>query len=254
MQLFGLVCVLAYCVVASVVAVRMLRLAGRTGQLPERLIGAALLVGGGVSYPVTVAAVLLAPSAPELARRLLVAGTLGLSASTWTMLLVWRSVFHPGERWSLRVEVAITGVLLASLVDRLAALDLAALSLAAGQRPSAGYVIALVLQAVPFALNALSGFRHHGRLRRRIALGLADPVVANRIWLWAMTSVVVVLQYAWSIGSAAFGFGTDPRSSGAVIGSLGLTLSLLLTLAFLPPKAYLRWLAARGEKGAESRT
>ena len=110
---------------------------------------------------------------------------------------------------------------------------------------SAGYLIALVLQAVPFALNAGSGFRHHGRLRRRIALGLADPVVANRIWLWAMTSAVVVLQYAYSIASAAFGFGTDPRSSGAVIGTLGLTLSVLLALAFLPPQRYLRWLAAR---------
>jgi hypothetical protein len=48
MDLFGLACVGAYCAVASLVALHLLRLAARTGQLPELLIGLSLLVGGGI--------------------------------------------------------------------------------------------------------------------------------------------------------------------------------------------------------------
>jgi hypothetical protein len=239
MELFGLVCVSAYCAVAFLVALHLLRLAGRTGQLPELLIGLSLLVGGGLGYPGSVAARALASSSPDLASRLAVAGMLGLAISAWTMLLCWNVIYHRGQRGSSNAVIATTAVLFVFLVERLATID------ASGRATSSvGYVGWLLAGALPYAFNAASGLRYYTRMSRRVALGLADPVVANRILLWSVTSLIVVAQYAYSLCGLWLGPAFAALST-AVIGSLGLGIALLLALAFFPPQPFSRWVQAR---------
>lgn len=247
MKLIGLACVLTYCVVATVVAVRMLRLAARTGEFPELFIGASLLLGGAIGFPPLTLAPVLAGSEPGLALRLGLAGLVALHLSSWSNALGWRAIFHPGDRWSRNTAVVCTALLFLSLVHRLAGMSVSIL----GGEPSAqfgsGYTASLFAQALPYFLMSFSAFRYQAKLRRRLALGLADPVVVNRIALWATTSAVVVVQYAISL--ARLHVQHLPEVAAiyqTVVAGLGLVLSVLLYLAFLPPKAYLRRVARRG--------
>lgn len=247
MRLIGLVCVIAYCVVATVVAIRMLRLAGRTGGLPELFIGSALFLGGVVGFPPLVTGPLLAPAQPGLALHLGLAAILGLHLSGWANLLAWRTIFHPGARWSRNVAVVCSAALFVSVVHRLSGVAGAYLQGDRSGEVGATYAASLVVQASPYALMTVSAFRYRAKLARRLALGLADPVVVNRIGLWAMTSAAVVVQYAFAL--ATISARSVPAVAAAyqiVISGLGLALSVLLYLAFLPPKTYLRRIATRG--------
>lgn len=253
MQLFGLLCVGAYCVMAWLVGVKLLRLAARTGETPELFLGSALMLGGAVGYPATVAAAVLAPAAPAWALRAIAAGTLGLTLSAWAILVTWNLIYHRGEAWARWVVVAVTALLFLALVDRVAALDPARL-VASGATVSIGYLLLLAAHAIPYALTAGSGFRYHALLRRRIPLGLADPVAANAIRLWSFASLAVVTQYVLSVGVAVARrrglLDGDAHVVTALTATLGLTIAVLLALAFFPPKAYARRVAASSLPGA----
>jgi hypothetical protein len=98
---------------------------------------------------------------------------------------------------------------------------------------------------------------YFSRLRKRVRLGLAEPVVANRMLLWGIGSVArAVLAPMGPIGSSYMaGLDESARlSAGAVVlvvtSALGLTTGVAYWLTFQPPRAYLRWVEARADKGA----
>jgi hypothetical protein len=250
MRIFGLLCVLAYCTASWLVGVRLLRLGARTGQLPERLIGWGLLAGGASGYPASVAATVFAAAAPEVALRAGVTSVLGLSLASASLLLAWRTIYHPTEAWARRVSLLLLAFLGVGLVDRLAGYDPAAVALSRGQGVPRGFFLSVIAGALPYAATTVSGLRYHAMLKKRIPLGLADPVVANRILLWSLTSGAVVVQYACALGSLSLWRWFDPTQlTTAVVGTLGLSIALLLLLSFFPPPAYLRRLeGARGER------
>jgi hypothetical protein len=98
--------------------------------------------------------------------------------------------------------------------------------------------VALV-SGVGFAWTAWESFRYWIVLRRRLALGLADPLVVNRVALWAMTgcsSVLINVANAWT-SLAEISFVDDPLTM-IVTGALGFISSACLFLAFLPPTSY----------------
>jgi hypothetical protein len=249
MELFGLVCVACYCGTALLVAVRLLRLARRTGELPELLIGLSLLGGGAIGYPGTVIGRAAVESAPDLAHRFLIAGLLGLFVSAWTISLCWYAIYHRGEAWARAVLVTTSVLLFVFLVERLAAIAPTYVVGVQENRAATAYLCFLAVQALPFALNATTGLRYHALLRRRVPLGLADPVVANRVWLWSFTSLIVVVQYGYSIALPFLSRWFDAAAvAPLVIGSLGLSIAVFLALAFFPPAAYLRFTRARANR------
>lgn len=242
MQLFGLLCVAVYSVVAMLVSVRLLRLAARTGETPELMIGSALLMGGAIGYPATVAWRVLAATEPGLGLHFGMAGALGLHFGAWANVLAWRAIYHRAAPWARWVAVAVTAALFLSLVDRLVAVLPAGSMSVRAETPQNLYALSLACQAAPYLFMAFSGFRYHSLLLRRMALDLADPVVANRIWLWSATSAVVVAQYVYSLLTIHLRHMAHfAAASHVVVGGLGLALTATLWLAFFPPKAYLRW-------------
>lgn len=111
-----------------------------------------------------------------------------------------------------------------------------------------------------FALGRISiyawafgdAFGAYRRLRKRVSLGLADPLVAHRILLWGVAALGMGLSAAViTIRSQVFGLGEQTElTAGAFLGlsfSLGGTLSIWL--AFFPPGFYRRRIvgAASGE-------
>jgi hypothetical protein len=108
------------------------------------------------------------------------------------------------------------------------------------------------------ATNAWVAFEpllYFSRLRRRVRLGLAEPVVANRMLLWSLGSLArAVLAPIGPVASAWLaGLDESARvSAGAGVlmltSALGLVTAATYWLTFQPPRAYLRWIEARAGK------
>jgi hypothetical protein len=105
---------------------------------------------------------------------------------------------------------------------------------------------------LPFAITLSFGWaciesgRYHFLLRRRLRIGLADPVVTDRFGLYAAATCLAVVtnvcgQLYWWLGVEML---TDALGS-ALLLVLGAGSTVLMWLAFLPPRAYLERVRAR---------
>jgi hypothetical protein len=235
---------LAMIVADAAAGARLLWLARRTRQLPELALGGSLLLMGAIGYPLAVAVRRGAFGADATAAWIL-AGALAVQnvGCFGVFVLNWR-VFRPGEPWAAALTGAGAAALLASV---------AAPALAAGTSGPANeggwYYAGLAARASGFAWAAVESLGYHGRMRRRLALGLADPVVTDRFRLWGIASAATVIGFA--IFFAARLAGPHMAESPPVLAAtscVGLVAATSLWLAFLPPEAYVRRLAARAPR------
>jgi hypothetical protein len=241
MQLFGLFCVSAYCVASLIVGVRLLRLARRTGEIPELMIGSCFISGGLIGFPASVAAQLMASESPALARWMAMAYAVGLAVAAACILVAWWKIYHPASRWGPWVVSAWMALLAWGCVTQMGR-PLAELTPGA----SPWQPLRAVVQGGAYAAIAWSGFRYHALLRRRLRLDLADPVVANRIWLWSVAASAVTLQYGYTLAIPWLNSLFDAATvAPAFVGTLGVVIALCITYAFYPPQGYLRWIKRR---------
>jgi hypothetical protein len=231
----------AFVLVSTVVSVRLLLLARRTRGLPELLIGLGLLVLGAVGYPLTLAIRMLG-EAPALQTGLAVLHAALQFVGQGAIVLFTLRVFRPDAGWARGLVLAFFAGLGA---------------LALWQGLASDWSVFAATQVGPwenlfvFSLFSLGwagaeALLYHRKLVRRLALGLADAVAADRMRLW---SISILSAFAISAIVSALrlaGHAMDPRAMGVVLGPLGLLSAGTMWLAFLPPHWYLRRVAARG--------
>lgn len=238
MELDGLVGVASYCIAALVVGVRLLLLSRRTGELPERLIGIGFLSGGCLGYTSLVAAGLVdrTQAAASAHGILFFTGWTGLLVAAACLLVFWEHLYFRA-RAAARAVVAIgIAILMGSLVGLFATY-----AQGADLESSSWYLGGLLAQGGAYALNAWSSTGYYRLLRRRLPLGLAEPVVVNRVLLWAAASCAITAQYLYSVGHLLLTGQSSTAGPGtALIASLGLVAAGTMVLAFLPPRSYLR--------------
>jgi hypothetical protein len=228
-------------VVSLVVAVRLLLLAGRTRELPEFLIGLCFLTGGVLGRaPIAIGASV--PALPETLRIGLYMGGrfLLVICCLAIALMAWR-VFQRDQAWA-KVFFAL---LLATLAVHSAVHVFATLP-GTPLDEGTGAWMGIIAKAVAFAWASLESLRYHSLLRRRIALGLADPVVANRIALWGAAAGLIASLFLIT-PLAGLVTGVAPQNPALVMlqSVVGLVVAVCIALAFFPPQAYLRWIAGR---------
>ena len=97
---------------------------------------------------------------------------------------------------------------------------------------------------LPFGWAAAEAFREYRQARRRVSIGLCEPSVCNRVFLWALFGViqlaglfVVIGQYAAYERENLFSSTWDILYSGTILVAL-----VAMWLAFFPPKSYVRWI------------
>jgi Co/Zn/Cd efflux system component len=245
MELFGLIGMSAYSIVGLVAGLRLLRLARRTGELPERLIGGAFLSGAMLGYPTLIVADRLRAVAPDPALVLFFVGWAGLVVAALCLLAFWQRVYHPDRIAARRTLWVGSALLVASLVGLL-------LTHSAGAQAAASpwYLPGLGAQGAAYALNGWASARYWRMLRRRLPLGLADPVVVKRILLWSTAAWAVICQYLYSTMHVLMTGQSSISGPGvAIISSLGLIAAGTILLAFFPPQSYLLRLE-RSSQGA----
>src|SRR5262245_40576377 len=108
---------------------------------------------------------------------------------------------------------------------------------------------------------AFESFRYWLMLRRRLRLGLADPVVTDRFLLWSIWAACATLNLVADLASRSLYwllFGTvQPvvEHLNALVAptiivtmALGVVSAVTLYLTFFPSPAYQRWLRKRSAK------
>jgi hypothetical protein len=241
--LAGLISVLT----SWIVGVRLVLLSRRTHQLPELLIGLALLLTGGLWSPL-VAIGRQAVALSDGVRAVVVAvgcvgGVLGMSSLA---VFIWRT-YRPADRSAAVAAGAVPLVLCAVFAAQSFGRGWAEFA----RTESGPWLLASWTGVAIYAWSNVEAWRQYGMQRRRQALGLADPVVTDRMRLWALamaaalagSSVLAVCQTAGvPVGGTALGLGlTAVVACGA---------AACLWLAFAPPAAYLA--RVRAAAGATS--
>jgi hypothetical protein len=107
----------------------------------------------------------------------------------------------------------------------------------------------LLVALASYVWTAFESLRYWSLLRRRLALGLADPVVTNRFLLWGLVGVFSFLSVVGPTLAALAGVDSGESAFMRLTTALaGLVCSAALLLAFTPPEAYTRWLRERAPR------
>jgi hypothetical protein len=236
--------------VGTLVGLKLLSIAASSRKFPELAVGAALFAYAAVSQPAVLAHSVLGEETSLGLRMTLVllrvlafyVTLLGLSLFTW-------QVFGAESRWrqALAAGLAVTALIPAGLSVWTTWLQLSANA----PVPLYGRIGMTPHFVLTFGWVSLESLRYHALMRKRRALGLADPVVTNRFLVWGagegVSSLVVLALFVTIMTRGEISIG-DPFVSW-FITSAGLVNALVWWLSFTPPTAYLRWVRGDAAEG-----
>ncbi len=243
MALLGALCHLLYVGVSAALGARLLARGLRSGAVPERWLGLALLGMGGIGY---LAMLIPAATGPELHTPLLVAlsvvGRVLMDAGMMAMLGFTLAVFRRGERWALALAGVLGALIVASIAGMWSAGDWWGMDVT-----GVAYWTEVLGAQGAVAWATIEAWRYHRQLRRRAVFGLTEPEIADRAWLWASFGAAQLALMALVTVSTCLYVATGHIYVllDALIGGCGIASSVVLWLAFWPPEAYRRrWVEA----------
>lgn len=106
--------------------------------------------------------------------------------------------------------------------------------------------IGTVARTGAFAWASWEALRYCRMLRRMASLGLADPLVANRIALWGVASGLIGFLFLLNpVAKALAGIAPENLGLLLLLSLVGLIVAVCVSLAFFPPRAYLRWIGGQ---------
>lgn len=235
----------------SVVGLRLLSLARRNRGLEEGLCGAAFVLIALLGYPLGIASGNGMGTVGDTSVPLFAIGGVFTNAGLACFYVFTWKTFRPGERWAAGVALLGSAGLVAGWAWSVGAL-LAAVPEAHSFRVThAGSQVLQVFSTACFAWTAVEGVREARRARRRAAIGLADPLVADRFRLWGVfgvsTTLLTLVFAAVQLTGISPAESTLVHLSSAVFGAVSGGSVLL---AFVPPARYVAWVERRARAAA----
>lgn len=227
MALLALFGITAFGIASTVVGLRLMMLSRRTGLLPERMIGISFFLAGGLGTALLVASSFAGGGRWFVATASVLMINLGVTALG---LFTWR-VFRPTLLGATLVATCVALLFLSMIVDRFSGEYLGA------TRTTFSIVTDYAGRVLLYAWATWESFRHYALARRRVRIGLTEPLIANRFLLWGIgtsAALGIWLHAFWS----AIARRPDLTESYLVIAALGTICALAIWLAFFPPRAY----------------
>lgn len=245
-QGFHLLATVVFVLGSAVVGARLLWLAHRTRQAPELLLGAAILGAAVFGYGVLILATILRSSigseaVPTSLVWLTGFGRIGHDLGVSFFLVFVVLVFRPGVLWARGLAGAAMLLLWTGLFWGAAE--------GSFREDHTGSPAWWCEYAVVWTYSlwlAFESFRYWILMRRRAELGLADPMVTSRFFLWGCGSTFTFLATAIAsipfalLGNSELMIALTPTIyvATAIAGVCSISCSYL---AFLPPD----WFAER---------
>ena len=224
---------------STAVGVRLLLLARRTRMAPEFVMAIASL-GTGIGSVLVMQGVARTEAQQSLGAALIHTGILLTSTGALFLCLgMWR-IFRVGQRWAVLVTTLVGIVLLGSCAVLLGADH--------GNRLPTyhpAYFVGSGTRIASFLWVAAESLRYARLLRRREALGLAEPLMVHRFLNWGISALTLALAYLIFLSFTVSGTAPPPQAQ-ATLGLLGVVTASALWFAFFPPSFYRRWLTASG--------
>jgi hypothetical protein len=231
----------------AALGLRVLRLAWSGGAIPHYMVGLYFLAMGVGAPPALLAG---DPGAvpPHLATFAMAGGHAVLSLGFGALAVFAWTCFGPTSFWRQLLALGLCGSLVAlwiaqGVIERFA--------------PPGDVVVraAALTRSAVLAWAFGESLRYHVLMRRRVAVGIADPVVANRFLLWAfwtggmLAAIGVAIAVRFLIPD--FGIAATAEQRALVVSAVAGTASLsalALWLAFFPPRAYVAWIERSSQR------
>lgn len=217
----------SFTLASLVVGARLLALAARTRALAEAAFGTSLFLGGAGFVLLVLASRVIAPeSAPvpfAAGNLVLHIGSMALAFGTWL-------VFRPAERWPAALVAGIGAVLAASFAIRVEHVRMI-------PPPAAVFWMSTLAEAAVYAWSTAESLRFWAMMRRREALGLANPAITRRFGLWGLCTACAIGMHAASMAGRLLAGDVLPPAAIVASSALGLVAAVSLALAFLPRRA-----------------
>ena len=226
---------LAASIIYLLAGVRLILLGIRTTEVPERLLGTSFVFIGVSSLLYTFA---VFPIFESVSIPLNFAARVSYLPGSILIAFFTERVFREGERWAMWFAWGAGVLATAGVVGSALGGDWEGFSIRNGW-----FWLEWVGYTLPFGWAATEAFNQYRQARRRMSLGLCEPVICNRLLLWSLfgvaqfaSCVVVIGQYAAFERESVFSATWDNLYGAATISGL-----IMISLAFFPPASYLRW-------------
>jgi hypothetical protein len=237
---FGaLVGLAAFVGLSLALGLRLFFLARRVGGLPEYALAVAFFFSGGIG-------------AALQAVRPLGIGSPEFQAAAWTcvrasidlgigcqVLFTWR-VFRPRSPFGAAAFLAF-----ASAAPAILAGYAGAGALGDPLYRGRWFWIEAALHLAALAWATAEPLHYHARMQRRLRLGLADPVLANRFLVWGVAVGAAFGAVAVPVAFEALGLANESGLLAGITAGFALVSALGYALTFFPPGPYRRFLAQR---------
>ena len=235
LDLLGLLGLVAFVLASLVVGTRILLLARRTRGAPETLIGSSLVIAGGLGTGGAVLPSLWTTLDVETAYVVYQLSSVASHVGYGLLFFfVWR-VFRPNETWAAVLFFACVGVLALGGVGLGVSLQLGE----SISRPESGarlwLLVSLVARFVGYLWASIESFRYAAMLRRRLRIGLGDPLTASRFNYWGVCTTAVVLIWANLAAEQLIPVVAEhPALTQLISALLGFVVAGSLSVAFFP--------------------
>lgn len=245
------IAMLLFVAMCSAVGVRLLWLARTGGGRPALLCGNGFCLIAMLGFPLgVVSGQGLAPVGEvqiPLAAISLLANGLGIAC----FFLLTVTVFRPTALWAHTLAGAAIACTAMAAIGIVAALATAASSASSFTVTFGWSATFQALCALCFFWMGCEGLREWRMSRRRLALGLVDPVVSSRLLMWGVfgisTTLLCLVLLAVHLSGQSTASSLLAQGGQALFGAFS---SGAVTLAFFPPRAYLSRLRSTGTPAA----
>ncbi len=247
MQVFaGISYALAF-VIATWVGLHLLRMAARTHKAPELGIGLTVFTLGFGTAGMLGGELLAAGGRILLGQLLATSGLLLVAIGTIGLYVGTRYVYRPESPWGAAAVALGSTLMIGAFLARLAEGGVPT-----PWDPTPANACFLFGRFAVYSWAAIESYRYFAMLRRRLAIGIADPVVMLQILFWAIAATGIAVSVS-TVAVGTFALGVRPATWPAGVGLVAfvsITSASSIWCAFLPP-AWFRRLAERLDTAAE---
>ena len=223
-----------------VVGLRLYSLSLRSDEISDRLLSTSFLLWtlGYAAYDIPY--LLFYRDAAEFPALFAFSSLFAFYLGSAALTLFNRTVFRSQERWALWLVSITFGCLILGVTGSIWVGDWA------GESPLTNpwWWVTRVGSAIPLCWMSVEGLTQYVKARKRLRVGLCEPLVCNRYLLWGLAgSFWVLLELIDIVDYIAFESTGQPSATiNVLLGWHEFIPGVLVGLVFFPPAIYRSWI------------